>query len=290
MSDFKVKVKGNSSLRLPTKCKYCPEDIVVEGEVKLQSKTVNPGPYQIIIPDPGYDGLSALIMNAIPPEYIIPEKGFTITENGEYDIAEYEWVEVKVPSGGGGGGDPDLPEGYRRVSYIKFNDAQMVDTGIVCNQDSKINIHFTRDASGSVYLYGVESSDNTKSITAYLGGNWRFGSKAGSISPTTNENLIYTSEQSKTGVVCTAGNRTYSGVTAFETVGTMIIGGSRKSSGSLGVASFNGKVLLFEIWQGSTLALKLIPVTDGTTYRFWDSVGNKFHDSITSTPLDGGNL
>jgi hypothetical protein len=166
----------------------------------------------------------------------------------------------------------------------------MVDTGIVCNQSSTINVHFSRDASGSVYLYGVASSDNKKSVTAYLGGNWRFGSAYGSISPITNDKLIYTSIQSRTGVVCTAGNRTYSEVTDFEAVGSLIIGGSRNSDGSVGVASYIGKIFLFEMWNGEEQVLKLVPVTDGTVYRFWDMVGQKFHDSITSTPLGGGDF
>ena len=45
------------------------------------------------------------------------------------------------------------------------------------------------------------------------------------------------------------------------------------------------------MWDGSTQVLKLVPVTDGNgTYRFWDIIGEKFHDSITATPLDGGIL
>jgi hypothetical protein len=40
--------------------------------------------------------------------------------------------------------------------------------------------------------------------------------------------------------------------------------------------------------SGYAQVLKLIPVTDGSTYRFWDVVGKKFHDSITDTPLEGG--
>jgi hypothetical protein len=36
--------------------------------------------------------------------------------------------------------------------------------------------------------------------------------------------------------------------------------------------------------------LKLVAVTDGTAFRFYDMVSKTFFDSITDTPLEGGDL
>lgn len=202
-------------------------------------------------------------------------------------------LETLAKKADGEGGDPDLPTGYRRVSYIQFNDAQIVDTGIIGNQDTKIKALFTRESSNEMYLYGCASTGNTASITAYLSsnGSWRFGSKAVGRSLTVSKELIHTSIHSKTGVVAISPTNTYSDVADFETVGSILIGAGRNGSGTIGAASYIGKIFLFEMWSGSTQVLKLIPVVDvNGVYRFWDAIGEKFHDSITDTPLDGGNL
>lgn len=197
-----------------------------------------------------------------------------------------------IETGGSGGGDSDLPEGYRRVDYIGFSGDQMVDTGVICNQDTKIRVLYTREVATAMYLYGVASTGNTASVTAYLssGGSWRFGSKSSSYTITVNPDLVQTASTSKTGIIRPNASSSFSGVSSFETVGSLLIGSGRNADGTLGVASYVGKILIFEMWDGSEQILKLIPVTDGTAFRFWDAIGKKFHDSITSTPLDGGNL
>lgn len=201
--------------------------------------------------------------------------------------------DIIVTVTGGGGGDPTLPDGYYRASYIRFNAAQMVDTGIVCNQDTKIRVLFTREVSTAMYLYGVASTGNTASVTAYLssGGAWRFGSKSASYTVTVNPDLVQTAITSKTGIIRPNASSSFSGVSAFETVGSLLIGGGRDADGSVGVASYVGKIFIFEIWQGDTEVLHLTPVvsTDGV-YRFYDEISGNFFDSITDTPLGGGNL
>jgi hypothetical protein len=197
---------------------------------------------------------------------------------------------VITATGGSGGGDPDLPDGYRRADYIQFSDLQIVDTGIVCNHRTKIQTHFTREDSGQRYLYGVASSNNTASITAYLGGSWRFGNKSATKTVSTiSEDLGYDAIVSSSTISVTGSISTISGVNDFETVGSLLIGTCRGATGEVGEPQFIGKIpSFFAMWEGDELVLMLIPVTDGSTYRFWDVVGRKFHDSITDTPLEGG--
>lgn len=198
---------------------------------------------------------------------------------------------VRYTEGGGGGvGDPNLPTGYSRCDYIQFTGAQTVDTGIICNQESKIQLAFTREKSAQHYMFGVASSDNTAALTAYLGGNWRFGNKATSKNPVANADMIYSAVLSSSEITISGGKTAITDTNAFETIGTLLLGTCRSSSGAVASPTFVGKIIYFAIWNGDTQILKLIPVTDGTAYRFYDTVSGDFFDSITDTPLDGGNL
>jgi hypothetical protein len=191
----------------------------------------------------------------------------------------------------GGGGYTDLPEGYKRVDYIQFTGKQTIDTGIICNQNTKIKAEFSREKSSQHYLLGVASSNNTASVTAYLGGSFRFGNKSASKTPNTNEDMIYSVILSNSEITITDSKTTISAVNAFETVGSLQLGGCRNSSGTDGAAQFEGKIPFFAMWEGDEQVLKLVPVVNSEgQYRFWDMVGKKFHDSITDTPLSGGNF
>lgn len=195
---------------------------------------------------------------------------------------------VITATGGGGGGD--LPAGYSRVDYIQFNGAQTVDTGIICNQNTKIQLAFTRERSTQHFMYGVASSDNTASVTAYMGGSWRFGNKSATKTPTTNANMIYSAVVDKTNVTITGSASAIRSVNEFETVGSLLLGSCRNGDGTVGSPQFEGKIHFFIMQQGDEQVLKLVPVTDGTVFRFYDMVSKAFFDSITDTPLEGGNL
>jgi hypothetical protein len=192
----------------------------------------------------------------------------------------------------GGGGDSSLPVGYRRADYIRFTGKQVVDTGIICNKNTKIQTYFTRASSTQEYLYGVASSNNTASVTAYLGGSWRFGNKAATKTVgTVNEKVGYAAYVDDSTISVSNNVVAISGVNDFQTVGSLLIGSCRSASGSVGAAQFDGTISFFAMWEGEELVLKLVPVTDGNgVYRFYDLVSKTFFDSITSTPLGGGDL
>ena len=198
---------------------------------------------------------------------------------------------VVTATGGSGGGGSDLPAGYERVNYIRFNDAQIVDTGVICTQDTKIRVIFTRESSNAMYMYGVVNSGNTASVTAYLSnsGAWRFGNKSISRTIETDDELTQVAIVQKSSIKMIGYTGSLTSVNDFETIGTLLIGSVRNANGSVGAAQFIGKILLFEMWQGEDLALQLIPVIgEAGDYRFFDCVSGVFHDSITDTPLDGG--
>ena len=186
---------------------------------------------------------------------------------------------------------PGLPEGYARCGYIQFTDAQIVDTGIVCTEATKLRVVFMRELKTAHYMFGVASSGNTASVTAYLGGSWRFGNKSANKSPyvTTSDDFVYTGILDSSQISITNSKTAISGVSAFETVGTLLLGSCRNSDGTLGTPQFQGKIFQFDMWSGEKPVLSLLPVVSlEGVYRFWDSVSGQFFDSITDVPLEGG--
>lgn len=193
-----------------------------------------------------------------------------------------------------GGGDvvfEGLPAGYGKCDYIQFTGEQLVDTGIVCTQATELKIVFTRERDALHYMFGVTSSNNSSSVTAYLGGLWRFGNKSASKNVPASSDIVYTGILDSSRIMVTNNTSAISGVNAFETVGTLLLGGTRNSDGTADNPAFVGKVFVFELWSGSVLALKLMPVVSFEgVYRFWDGVSGQFFDSITDVPLAGGNI
>lgn len=194
--------------------------------------------------------------------------------------------------GGGGVGIDGLPSGYARTDYIQFTGNELVDTGIIGNQDTQINTCFTWESTTQRHLFGCASADNTAGITSYMNGSWRFGNKYASKNLSTkNEKLPYSALVNKTTVSLNSSIASISGVNDFETVGTLLLGGARDTDGSLPSVMITGKVFYFYIWQGEELALKLVPVVSAEgEYRFFDLVSKTFFDSITDTPFTGGNV
>lgn len=282
MSDFHL--EGGAGVLIRTGEKYCPSDILVTSE-----KLDDPLTEQAALIEQIKTVLAGKrVSGAAKPEQ---EKTVEITENGEYEIVPDEGYVLSrvVVTVDVAGGDPDLPPGYHKVDYIQFTGTQFVDTGIIGNQDTRIRVAFAWNDSIQRHIFGCVSADNTASITSYMNGSWRFGAKSATKTVAKNNpDMLYIGEVSSTRIAITGSSTAISDVADFETVGTLLLGGARDSDGSLPSVGINGKVAEFRIWSVGELVLHLVPVTDGTVFRFWDIVGRKFHDSITDTPLGGG--
>lgn len=78
-------------------------NVNVESIPNLQTKEITPAKeMQVVGADEEYDGLDAVVVNAIPDEYIVPSGELEITENGTYDVKNYASTNINVPTGGGG--------------------------------------------------------------------------------------------------------------------------------------------------------------------------------------------
>ena len=132
-------LKNKDGVLLKTAGKYCPEDITVVPQLQektvtsngkvtpdanyaglsgvtvnvqaaptLKTKTVTPTKsQQNIAADSGYDGLSSVIVNAIPDNYVIPTGTVNITANGiltscrlsnKYRIEDMRYIGEKLIS------------------------------------------------------------------------------------------------------------------------------------------------------------------------------------------------
>lgn len=209
---------------------------------------------------------------------------------GKY--CDQDIIVTATGGGGGGSGDPGLPTGYTRCDFIQFDGPQLVDTGIIGNQNTQIRASFTWGGSTQNHLFGCASSNNDKSITSYMNGSWRFGPKSATKTiMKNNTELPYSVLVNKSTIGITGSVSGISDVPEFETIATLLLGGARTATGGLPGSGLVGRVFDFRVWDGETPVMEMIPVTDGRgVYRFWDAIGLKFYDSITDTPLGGGNL
>lgn len=175
---------------------------------------------------------------------------------------------------------PQTDEEYTPLPYLMFNANMVFDTGVICNTNTKIEIEFTRESSSSKYLYGVRTSDNKASVTAYLAssGAWRFGGTYRNFTLSNSTTTVHSAIVSKTNIVIDGTTYKYVGtVGTFTCPYTLTIGSARTTSGAVSSPSFVGKLYTFKMYDGSNLIRDYVPVTNSAGVSgLYDNVNGEF--------------
>lgn len=91
---FKLKITNKPKM-IKMKCNIEFPNVVLAN---LQEKEATPTKeMQQIIAEQQYDGLSKVVVNAIPDEYIIPNGELEISQNGIYDVVDKASAKVNIP-------------------------------------------------------------------------------------------------------------------------------------------------------------------------------------------------
>lgn len=178
--------------------------------------------------------------------------------------------------------------GYTPCEYLQLDGSQYVDTGIYGNLNTTLEIVFTRETTSKFYLCGAESSGNKATVTAYLGGYWRFGAKY--TTPTVATDVKHTAIASKSNLRLNGGTIKFNGTEVeFTTPHSIILGTSHLASGSVNANRHIGKIYSFKAWDGESLIADYIPCRNSQgVYGFWDDVAKVFRESEGSAPFGGG--
>lgn len=151
-------------------------------------------------------------------------------------------------------------EQYTLLDYLQFNADMVFDTGVICTDSTTVEVKFTRESTASLYLYGVRTTNNTASFTAYLStsGAWRFGNTYRNF--TLGQNVVYTAIIKKSGITMNDTTSKYiATVKDFTCPYTLTIGSARTTAGATAAPQFIGKIYYFKMWDGDTLILDLVP-------------------------------
>lgn len=181
-----------------------------------------------------------------------------------------------------------MPAGYTQCEYLQLDGGQYVDTGILADINTSIEIVFTRETSSKFYLLGAVSSDNKATVSAYQGGYWRFGARY--TTPTVAENTKHSAVICNDNILLNGKTVKWSGTnTGFVTPYSIVVGTSHLANGSINTTRHVGKIYGFKMWNGDTLVADYTPCRDPNgVYGFWDNVARAFRASEGNTEFTGG--
>ena len=174
----------------------------------------------------------------------------------------------------------ELPNGFKQLSHIVFDGTQELDTGYICNQNTKIISKFYGTVNNS-WVYGSGSSNPR--VTCYLSttGNQRFGNVAVDSTGITT-NTLNTVTQDKNGFYYNNGSgKPYVGVGTFTAITSLTIG---NANGSTGTPRFSGSFYYLQIFDNGKIVRDYIPAKRVSD----DAVG--LYDKVTYTFLTDANL
>ena len=247
---------------------------------------------QEITPDEKYNGLSKVIVDKIPDEYIIPKGEINITENGEVNVADKETAIVNVPEkqlgtktitkNGTYNATDDNLDGYSKV--------EVETSGVDLNDYIKSTIEEgTNSYSAGQWIKSVKQLP----AFTFTGKNTSYhfsGFKGGSIdlsnfntSDVTNMRYMFSDCSSLTSL----------DLSSFNTSNVIYMGNMFRSCSSLtslDLSNFNtSKVTNMESLFNSCSSLTSLDVNNFNTSKVTD-MGGMFYGCSSLTSLDVSNF
>ena len=229
-----------------------------------------------------------------------------LSSKGLSNIEEYYYLYLKVRNKNGGynynkfenAASPitgNLPRNYQRVEYIENAESQYIDTDVIANQNTKIELEIVANVdslSGVAAIFGARENVNVKSF-----GLWSIpplradiGDKQFSATQLV-ANTKYTIYMDKTKIKINNDEYTLEQTENFETPGPLTIfrvTAYRNNRTLVDTRSFLMKLYKCKIWQGNEITRDFIPC-----YRkvdevkgLYDLVEGKFYTNQVTTGND----
>lgn len=158
----------NIEITSPEGATFNTENKHVGGKIfavpKLQAKDVAPSASaQLVAPDEGYAGLSAVNVAAIPSDYVIPSGTLQITANGAKDVTNYKNVNVNV--------EPNLEE---KTVTVTTNGTTEVTPTSGKDGISKVTINTNVPTASAVEEVATASAMDALLVEANVGKYYKY--------------------------------------------------------------------------------------------------------------------
>ena len=157
---FRLKLM-NKPVLLKLKCNFSFPPIVLAN---MQEKEIIPTKeIQEILPDKEYDGLSKVIVNKIPDEYIIPSGNLEISQNGTFDVTDKANAIVSVPEKKLGNKTITINGTYKATddNLDGYSQVEVTTSGV------DINDYFTETINGTSNTSQSGWGNTAKKLPAY---------------------------------------------------------------------------------------------------------------------------
>ncbi len=172
----------------------------------------------------------------------------------------------------------NVPSGYTQLEYIQSTGTQYIDTGYTPNQNTEIVAKTMATTTGK-YIYGVTSSGNTRSLTAYFSSsaNWRFEAGAVTVASATayTASTVHDSIQNKDGVWIDGTKiGSYNNIADFTAPYTLVLFGANGST----ISKATGvRIYSLRINENGQTVMNLIPVKNSENIAgMLDTVSGQF--------------
>lgn len=181
---------------------------------------------------------------------------------------------------------PRLPEGYQEVDYIQGFGLQYIDTGVVLNQQSKVELQISDLTYGNSKIFGSRTSASSNNFSIYSTSTsvvedfQNYNNNRLSVSSPTEPITLVMNNQKLQINELTQNVGTY---TSFTTPGNAYIFNASGTFGSTYTLA-SMKLYYCKIWDNDTLVRDFVPCKEESTNNagLYDLVNNVFYRNAGS--------